>query len=338
MPFAAPAVAFVSAAASAYGAYSSAQAQRTAANNQATGAFYQGSLDAAQYGYQAALASSQALYDSELNASDILGQAALSSQSALLRGQQNALGYRYEALHSTGRAAQAENAALVSRMQQDAAKFNANVAERGAQQTLFQGEQAGAQVGLVAGMVKSSQRAAMAGNGIDLGEGSAAEVQAGTDLMKLVDMNTIQANAARAAWGQRVEKMNFLNQASLERVNETGLLSEAQMERLNAQGMLDMASLSESQGQRLSAMMSEYGANAARVERERGLAMASLFQGRGGTGAQYLSERGALRGRQIMGAASGISPWGSAGVSLLGSVTQVAPSWYAYYKSTKNTA
>ena len=82
------------------------------------------------------------------------------------------------------------------------------------------GVQVLAQVGAVslnAGRMKSAQRAAMAANGIDLGVGSAAELQASTDIMKEIDMATIEANAMRSAFGYRSQAMNFENEALAKR-------------------------------------------------------------------------------------------------------------------------
>lgn len=87
----------------------------------------------------------------------------------------------------------------------DTAEVNARISELGAQSALMQGEQQAATLSLKAGQLKSSQRAAMAANGIDIGEGNAAELQASTDLMKEIDMNQIQANAVRNAWGYRTQ-------------------------------------------------------------------------------------------------------------------------------------
>ena len=99
----------------------------------------------------------------------------------------------------------------------DLAEINARMAERSAQSTLLAGQQQAGAASLRAGMLKSSQRASMAANGIDLGEGNAAEILASTDLMKEIDMNTIEANAVRAAWGVRSQAMNFENEATMRR-------------------------------------------------------------------------------------------------------------------------
>lgn len=85
------------------------------------------------------------------------------------------------------------------------AEANAKISEMGAQSALAQGQQQIASLTLKAGQIKSTQRAAMAANGIDLGEGNAAEVLASTDIMKEIDKNQIEANAIRTAWGYRTQ-------------------------------------------------------------------------------------------------------------------------------------
>ena len=97
------------------------------------------------------------------------------------------------------------------------ADTNARIAELGAQSTLMQGQRQIGALTLKAGQLKSSQRAAMAANGIDLGVGSAAEVQASTDIMKEIDSNTLEANAVRSAWGYRSQAVNFQNEALTKR-------------------------------------------------------------------------------------------------------------------------
>lgn len=93
------------------------------------------------------------------------------------------------------------------------AEINAGVAERAAQHEMSRGQDLAAQASARAGQIKSSQRAAMAANGIDLGVGSAAEVLTSTDMIKEHDMQTIQANAVRAAWGHRMDGTSLTNQA-----------------------------------------------------------------------------------------------------------------------------
>lgn len=101
--------------------------------------------------------------------------------------------------------------------------LNAGIAEKTAQSALSQGQQ---QVGMItqrAGDIKSAQRASMAANGIDLGEGSAAEVQASTDLSKQIDANTATANAVRAAWGYRMQVTNDQNAALMSQTSANSI-------------------------------------------------------------------------------------------------------------------
>lgn len=99
------------------------------------------------------------------------------------------------------------------------AELNAAQSEKSAQQELMRGNEAVAQSTLRAGQVKSSQRAAMAANGVDLGQGSAVDILTSTDLAKEQDANTITANAVRSAWGYRTQATNQLNQADMARSN-----------------------------------------------------------------------------------------------------------------------
>lgn len=47
--------------------------------------------------------------------------------------------------------------------------------------------------------------------------GSAAEIQASTDIMKEIDMATVESNAVRNAFGYRTQAMNFENEALAKR-------------------------------------------------------------------------------------------------------------------------
>ncbi len=108
-------------------------------------------------------------------------------------------------------AASAQKSAL--KFQAKMADTNARIAELGAQSTLMQGQSEVGRLTMRAGAIKSSQRASMAANGIDLGVGNAAELQASTDLMKEIDSNQITANAVRNAWGYKLSAVNSSNDA-----------------------------------------------------------------------------------------------------------------------------
>ena len=103
------------------------------------------------------------------------------------------------------------------------ADINAQQAELSAQQELARGNAQIAQITARAGQVKGAQRAALAANGIDLGDGSAAEVLTSTDIAKETDMNQAQVNAINAAWGYRKQGVNYTNQAAAARASSDSI-------------------------------------------------------------------------------------------------------------------
>jgi hypothetical protein len=61
------------------------------------------------------------------------------------------------------------------------------------------------------------QRAALAANGVDLNQGSALDLLASTEFLGQEEVNTIQSNAAREAWGYEIQGANYSNNSSFER-------------------------------------------------------------------------------------------------------------------------
>lgn len=94
------------------------------------------------------------------------------------------------------------------------AETNARLAEKAAQSVLLQGQAEANRIQLKGAQVKGAQRASLAANGVDLGEGSAARVQANTEMITQMDVDTVQDNALRAAWGYRVQGGNYQSQAA----------------------------------------------------------------------------------------------------------------------------
>jgi len=111
--------------------------------------------------------------------------------------------------------AQAQKSNL--KFQADMAEISARMSEQSAQSALNQGQRQASAISMRAGQIKSGQRAALAANGVDLGAGNAAELQASTDIMKQIDMNTAEANGIRAAFGYRTQGVNYQNEAMLKR-------------------------------------------------------------------------------------------------------------------------
>lgn len=109
-------------------------------------------------------------------------------------------------------------------------KMNLELSENTAQQYLRAGEQAQMQVSLKAAKVKGAQKAGQGARGVQIGVGSAAEEIATTDLMKNIDRNTINANATREAWNQRLagvmgqtQTINYNIKSSLESASAEGI-------------------------------------------------------------------------------------------------------------------
>lgn len=94
------------------------------------------------------------------------------------------------------------------KMQKRAAEFNQRQAERAAQSALMASQ---ARIGAISEEYerrKSSQKVAMAANGIVLGVGSAAEVTASTDIQKERSIANEYMNGYREAWGIRMQGLN----------------------------------------------------------------------------------------------------------------------------------
>lgn len=102
-------------------------------------------------------------------------------------------------------------------------QINARIMEGQAQAELMNGQQQIAALTMQAGQLKGRQRASLAANGVDLGVGSAAELQASTDIMKEIDVNQINANAVQAAWGKRLQATNLSNDALQKRATASSL-------------------------------------------------------------------------------------------------------------------
>lgn len=318
----------VGALASAYGAYASAQGQRAALGQQGALADASGRIGAIQAQYQGETAAVLAGYQAQTDAvvSRIRGD--LAAQQVAIDTQDRAFSLTQEAAGADRRAWVADMAARGAEMRQQAAEFNAWVSERAAQTELEAGAQAGAAQSLQAGQVQARQRTAQAASGIDLGTGSAAEVRAGDEILRLMDFNQIEANAARAAWGHRVEKANYLDQSRIEALNHTGLLSDAEMERMSAAGLRDQAALARSQGVATADMLTQASGQQADLALSRGQTAAWLARATGGNTSSYLRASGMAQGIGYQNQAAGISPWAAAGTSLLGSAGSVASSWY----------
>ena len=92
---------------------------------------------------------------------------------------------------------------------------NKVLAEMQAQDAIERGVLAGQSHRRQVGQLKGSQIASMAARGLDLGEGTAADVLASTDIMAEYDEKMIQANAQKEAEGFRMMGKNYAGNAAL---------------------------------------------------------------------------------------------------------------------------
>jgi hypothetical protein len=161
----------------------------------------------------------------------------LALTAALAGTAVSAAGQLYGGIKQKGAAnaaASAEEQAAESQAQLD--EYNAGVAEVQAVDAQTRGELAVQQIQQQVKQVIGGQRAAFAAGSIDVSSGSAAEVQADAAYLGAIDAATSRNNAAREAWGYRVQKEDLLKQAEITR--RTG---KAQGDALRAQGSAALA-------------------------------------------------------------------------------------------------
>lgn len=95
------------------------------------------------------------------------------------------------------------------------ARNNAQIAEWQAEDAIRRGQVTKQQSQLKTNALKGRQRAMMAERGIDLGEGSALNILTDTDMIGAIDANNATDNAAREAFGFKVQGSNYKSNADL---------------------------------------------------------------------------------------------------------------------------
>jgi hypothetical protein len=103
---------------------------------------------------------------------------------------------------------EAQAASLRGRFENDVAERNAQLAERQGRDAIGLGDLEARRLGGQTDQAISTERAATAGQNVDVSGGSAAAVRASQQLVGNVDELTIRNNAARQAWGYDVEAAN----------------------------------------------------------------------------------------------------------------------------------
>jgi len=109
----------------------------------------------------------------------------------------------------------AEAAARASESQAELAEYNAAIADIQARDTEVTGDQAAQRFRSRTKGLIGEQRAGIAAGNIDVGYGSAVDVQADAALLGELDALTVRTNAAREAWGFRVEAEDSRTRAGI---------------------------------------------------------------------------------------------------------------------------
>jgi hypothetical protein len=108
-------------------------------------------------------------------------------------------------------------AADVSESQAQVADYNAHVADLQATDAIERGDQAEARFRTQIRGAIGAQRTGFAAGNIDVGFGSAVDVQADAAFLGELDALTIKTNAAREAWGYQVQAYDYRQQAKIDR-------------------------------------------------------------------------------------------------------------------------
>ena len=115
-----------------------------------------------------------------------------------------------------------------AKYQAQVAKNNATMAEYAAQDASNRGAEEAAKVAANARRVRSRQVAAIASSGIDITSNSSQSLLEDTDFLSAQDAAQVRSNAARQAWGYRVEGQNFNASSAMYRTsarNENPLMA-----------------------------------------------------------------------------------------------------------------
>lgn len=182
-----------------------------------------------------------------LGASAIVG---IGSARNSAKAQQTSL--LADAMASDRNAVTADNAALVSENNADLAQWQARDAVRQGEtdvSNIMEDRSVALNASRTqAATVKSKQKVALAANGVDIGQGSAADVLTSTDYVGELNANrisdaaannaaTVRDNAIKNAWGYRVESTNYLNDAASKRADAELYRFDAKRQRAGAAGI-----------------------------------------------------------------------------------------------------
>lgn len=110
-----------------------------------------------------------------------------------------------------------EAAQAASNSEAQISDYNANVADLQAQDATQRGALDESRFRTTVRATIGSQRAGFAASGVDVGFGSAVDVQADAAKLGELDALQIRSNAAREAWGYEVQAVDFRNRGIVQR-------------------------------------------------------------------------------------------------------------------------
>lgn len=127
------------------------------------------------------------------------------------------------AMQTVGSYYSAKGQKMQLKLQARLAELNAEMANSQARDALMQGQRAEQSVRMQGAQVKSAQRAAMGASGVDLSSETSVALQTSTEFLSELDANTVKANALRAAWGHRMNAVNYRGQATMGRAQASAI-------------------------------------------------------------------------------------------------------------------
>lgn len=127
------------------------------------------------------------------------------------------------ALTATGAGLTANAQYQSGRMNQRIYEYDAKIADAQADDALARGRDLAGEKALQIKSTIATQRVRQAASGVDVSRGSALDVQANTAALGARDLAIIRNNAAREAWGYKVQSQDYLLRGKVAR--ETGKLN-----------------------------------------------------------------------------------------------------------------
>ena len=145
---------------------------------------------------------------------------ATTNKTSLTQEQIKSIGQAGMGMSIIGALSDISTAFLTSRNQRIQAKWAARIAEENqrmsqlaAEDALLQSQYRVGGISMKTQALKSSQRVALAANGVSLSSASVAEVLTSTDVLAEESMRIEALNGYRAAWGLRMQGNNYIAQA-----------------------------------------------------------------------------------------------------------------------------